>query len=225
MFEQTFAISDLFKLVTLTFIELALSADNAIVLGFLTRRLEQPLRKKALFVGVVSSVLLRALAILMVAFLLSFYWIQLVGAIYLIYLSVQYFAKRRREKTIPESIPSFWKTVLLIECLDLIFAIDSIVAGVAFIGPTEMTINPKLWIVYFGGVIGLLITRFAAHWFSILIDQFPRLGISAHLLIGWVGIELAVNALPWPVPYFAPIFWIGVVALLAAGFVGKKPRC
>ena len=221
-FEQTFALPDLFKVFTLTFLELALSADNAIVLGVLIHTLNENLRQKALYIGAISAIVLRFLAVLSASFLLRYFWIQLIGAAYLLYLSANYFVKRKSTQKTPKKMGSFWKTMLVIEFLDLIFAIDSIVAGVAFVGPSQAAIHPKLWIVYFGGTIGLLVTRYAAHLFSSFIDRFPRLGTSAHLLIGWVGVELAINSLPWTIPYFTPIFWVGVTILLGYGFSCEK---
>lgn len=222
IFGQTFAFSDVPKIFILTFLELALSADNAIILGTLTHSLLPQLRKKALFIGALSSIFLRAAALLSVSFLLQYLWIQLVGAAYLLYLSIRHFAKKRSSSRFPKPTASFWKTVMIIEGLDLIFAIDSIVAGVAFIGPTTSSFHPKLWIVYFGGVIGLVLVRYAAHFFSLLIDRFPRLYTSAYLLIGWVGVELAFNAFSFSMPYYNWLFWGGAFLLLLLGFCSKK---
>lgn len=212
MLEQSFALSDIPRILTLAFLEMLLSADNAIVLGLLARSLPNAHRKKAFFIGLASSFLLRAAAILAVATLLKYSWIQLAGAAYLLYLPLRHFTK----KPLPAASPtahSFWKTVLLIELFDLIFAIDSIVAGVAFI-ETDLS---KLWIVYAGGMIGLIGMRYAAGLFSWLVDRFPRLEHSAYLMVGWIGIKLGLAALSYPLP--SPLFWILLAFFFLLGLI------
>ena len=204
MLHQTFDLTDLPRLFSLVFIELALSADNAVVLGLITHKLAPYLRKKALVIGSLSAFFFRAAAILGASWLLRYAWMQIIGGIYLIYLSINHFCKKKKNSSFQPKEFSFWKTLLLIELLDLAFAIDSILAGIAFISPSNSSskLNPKLWIVYLGGMIGLLSVRYAAHWFSKLIDLFPRLETSAFVLIAWIGLKLCYEALSLPLSIF-----------------------
>lgn len=210
-----FAFSDIPRVFTLTFLEILLSADNAVVLGVLTHSLPPVLRRRALFIGIASSFVLRAAALLGIAVLLESTWFQLLGGAYLVYLSIRYFFKKQKSTDI-KPIRSFWKVVLLIELLDLVFAIDSIVAGIAFINGSFS----KLWIVYLGGMIGLLGMRYAAALFSSLIDRFSKLEQSAYLMVGWIGIKLGLSAFHWSLP--SPLFWSVIAFLFLLGFY--KPR-
>ncbi len=229
MLHQTFDLADLPRVLFLIFIELALSADNAIVLGLLIHRLPSQLHKKALIIGSLSAFFFRAAAILGVGWLLRYVWMQFFGGVYLIYLSVSHFCKKKSDSSLFQSKElSFWKTVLLIELLDLSFAIDSILAGIAFISPAPASteFEAKLWIVYAGGMIGLLGIRYAAHWFSGLISRCPRLEMSAFVLIAWIGLKLCYKGLsPWlsHAPSFEPLFWVVLAAILALGFV-RRPK-
>jgi YkoY family integral membrane protein len=216
MLGQTFSFSDIPRVAILAFLEILLSADNAIVLGLVSSRLPQRLRNRALYIGFLSAWVFRLAGILSVAFLLEYLWIQLAGGLYLLYLSVHHFIKNgNRDPLIPSPKANFWKTVLMIELFDLAFAIDSIIAGVAFIGPSEnhQRFPPKLWIVYIGGMIGVFAIRYAAQFFSTLIHRFPRLETSAYGMIGWIGLKLGVQSLSWTFPYYELIFW-GVLAIL-----------
>lgn len=230
MFGQTFELFDLPRLLILIFIEILLSADNAIVLGVLTHTLPQNLRRKALLIGSVSAFFLRAGALFALSYLLEHLWIQILGGVYLIYISVRHFLKKKQASLItPEGGKDFWKTVLLIELFDLAFAIDSILAGLAFIETTRVGIglNPKLWIVYLGGMIGLFGIRYTAHVFSHLVDRFPRLEPIAYFLVAWIGIKLAYSALDEFFSYhipFEPIFWIVLVLTLISGFIKPKTK-
>ena len=215
MFDQTFALSDIPRVFIVMFLEIILSADNAVVLGVLSHSLPKDERKKALFIGVFSSFILRAGALLAVAILLKYIWIQLLGGIYLLYLSIRYFVKKKNKfKIKPQR--SFWKVVLLIEIMDLVFAMDSIVAGVAFIDG----VLSKLWIVYFGGALGIFWMRYMAGVFSSLIDRFPKIEVSAYLIVGWIGLKLGLSAVQWEIPHL--LFWAVFVILFLLGFYRKK---
>lgn len=222
MFGQTFDFSDIPRIGVLTFLEILLSADNAIVLGVLTAALPPHLRTKALYIGAISAFFFRALALLSISVLLQYQWIQILGALYLLYLSWRHF-KGKKKKIPTLTGHHFWKTVFLIEFFDLAFAFDSIFAGVAFIAvsPSEATFHPKLWIVYVGGMLGLLGIRYAAHLFSLMIHRFPRLETSAHLMIGWIGLKLAYTSFPH-FPSLEPFFWGGVVLLFFVGLIKKQ---
>ncbi len=138
--------------------------------------------------------------------------------------------------------PSFWGTVAVIELTDIAFAVDSILAAIAMIPsvPPSQT-NPKLWVVIAGGMMGVILMRFAAVIFIKLLEKFPRLEFSAYLLVALIGAKLLVdwffNKPPDPAPegWHAPvnfhslhspatwIFWGLMVAFFAIGFLpGKK---
>jgi YkoY family integral membrane protein len=218
---QTFSISDIPTLFFLAFLEIILSADNAIVLGILSHRLPLSFRRKALWIGVVSAFFFRAGALFALSWLLEAIWLQFLGGLYLLYLAAHHFITQKKVK-LPKDTFSFWKTVLLIELFDLAFAIDSILAAVAFIGaPVEGTLPSKLWIVYFGGMLGLIAIRYAAELFSTLIEKFPRLNTSAYLMIGWIGIKLLIVR---SIPQFEPLFWTALILLFLSGWIPLKKK-
>ena len=227
MLGQSFELFDLLRVGLLTFLEITLSADNAVVLGLLVLKLPPEKRQKALTAGLISSLIFRAAALLSVSLLLRFAYIQAIGGLYLVYLLIRHIGSSKSLAT-QETSPSFWKTVLLIEGYDILFAIDSIIAGVALIGPFQQgAINPKLWVVYVGAVIGLIIIRFAAKLFSYLVEQRPRLEKAAYLMIGWIGLKMVIQSIErmWELPswfFFEPIFWVVLVALFAYGLSKRK---
>lgn len=215
MFDQTFALNDIPRIFLLAFLELLLSADNAVILALLTHRLPEKERRKALFIGVASAFILRAGALLSVAFLLKYRWIQLAGAAYLIYIAFHHFWKKEAHQPTPVT-RSFWGVVALIELFDLAFAVDSIIAGIAFVNSD----TSKLWIVYIGGLIGLLCTRVAADVFNRLLHVLPKLETSAYLLVAWVGIKLGAYAFGHPIPY--PLFWAVTALLFLFALIRRK---
>ncbi|MGE0831876.1 MAG: hypothetical protein AB7N99_04370 [Simkaniaceae bacterium] len=225
MMNQTFALVDIPRLITLIFLEGVLSLDNALAIALIVRGLPQEKRQKALFIGVISSIFLRALGVLSAAYLIQLFWVQLIGGLYLVYLAISHLYPRRTGKMKTPKHRSFWTTVILIEFTDFMFAIDSILAGLALIGIAfhPPSLPPKLWIVYVGGISGLLLMRFAAKLFTDFIERFPRLEQGAHLIVGWIGLKLILEVALQKLPVWGEwIFWIGIVAFFALGFLRKR---
>ncbi|WP_420420666.1 TerC family protein [Simkania sp.] len=234
MLDQTFSLIDIPRLLTLTFLEGILSVDNALALALIVRHLPPMEKKKALFVGLISAMILRALGILAAAYLIQIFWIQLAGGAYLLYLACAHLLSynKHKEKKEKAKKPSFWKVVILVELTDFAFAIDSILAGLALIGVhfTPPHLPPKIWIVYFGGIMGIILMRFAARLFTSLIDRYPGLELGAHLIVGWIGLKLILEAsLKAGLPHYTSLptwagtlFWIGVIGFFLSSFFFKK---
>src|SRR5205823_13766510 len=90
----------------------------------------------------------------------------------------------------------FWQTVLVIELTDIAFAVDSIVAAMALVGQQKATdtgTHDKLWVVVTGGMLGVIVMRFAAVLFIKLLEKFPRFEVSAYLLVAVIGFRLLVD--------------------------------
>jgi YkoY family integral membrane protein len=87
------------------------------------------------------------------------------------------------------SMFSFWKMVLIIELTDIAFAVDSILAAMALAGSRQ----DKLWVVVTGGLLGVILMRFAAAVFIRLLDRFPRFEVSAYLLVAVIGLKLVTD--------------------------------
>jgi YkoY family integral membrane protein len=224
MFDQSFALLDIPKIFFLAFLEIILSADNAIVLGILASRLPERLRAKALYIGSISAFFIRAVALFILGFLIQYKFVQILGAAYLFYLSLNYLFKNKKKGFSTEEKNSFWKIVILIELFDVVFAIDSILAGVAFISTNDPHLfHSKIWIVYVGGMIGLLAIRYAAHLFSSILKRFPRMELTAHLMIGWIGIKLVYELFPHPA-IFEPIFWSVLAFLFCLGLIKRQRK-
>ncbi|MES2345156.1 MAG: hypothetical protein V4494_04375 [Chlamydiota bacterium] len=229
MLGQTFDLTDIPRLLALILIEVLLSADNALILAAIVQKLPQHLRNKALIIGATSAIFLRGLAIATVSFILKSRWLQLLGAAYLFYLCIHHFLSKTKSPTGKKPLHSLWKTIIVIELMDLSFAMDSVIAGIAFIvtpesDDTYSLFHPKIWIVYVGGIIGLLMIRYAAGHFIRLIDKFPNLSTSAYLLVGWVAVKLTVSILLPELHHFEYLFWTIFALIFISGLRKKQTQ-
>jgi YkoY family integral membrane protein len=148
----------------------------------------------------------------------------------------------RMRTSVPVSPPKhagFWPTVAVIELTDIAFAIDSILAAIALVGappPGHVGTHPKLWVVIIGGLLGVILMRFAAVLFIRLLERFPRFEMSAYLLVAVIGLKLtadwAANTPEHPhrLDFHDPggwafwVFWLVMMGCFAFGFLPQKDK-
>lgn len=207
---------------TIAALEGLLSTDNALVLAVLVRGLPKEQHRKALLYGIGGAFVFRFLAILSAATLIRYWYLQLIGALYLTYLAVRHFALQASGAPKGRTVQGFWRTVLLVELTDIAFAIDSILAAVA--------LTRNIWLVYTGGVLGLIFMRFAASWFIKLLERFPLLEHSAYLVIGWIAVKLGLEAVSnwqatiggaWHYKLPPLFFWSATFIFFGMGFLRR----
>ena len=92
-------------------LELVLSADNAVALASITKKLNNiDLQKKALNVGIFIALLLRIIVILTAQFFLNFWPVKLIGGLYLITLSISKFVSFDNNSSVDNDISTTYKT-------------------------------------------------------------------------------------------------------------------
>ncbi len=234
-------------LVVLIVLEGLLAADNAVVMAVMVKHLPRVQQKKALFYGLLGAFVFRFAALFMITFLVNIWQIQALGAVYLLFISIKNIYDQRKKDDTAIDVKSrkrsgFWMTVLKVELADIAFALDSMLAAVALavtlpeIGQLHIGgINGAQFLVMLlGGIIGLIIMRFAARQFVVLLEKYPSLETAAFLIVGWVGVKLVVMTLAHPElqiinPEFPhstlwkSTFWIVLVGIALDGyFIGVR---
>lgn len=216
---------DFFLIAVLIFLEGILSVDNALVLAILAKDLPKNDQKKALTYGLGGAFIFRFIALSLVTYLVKWNWVKFIGGGYLVYLAASnlFFSKSKNETKTPEKsqTQNFWKAVFLIELTDIAFALDSILAAVA--------LTHKLWVIYTGGIIGIILMRFAASQFILLIERFPKLERTAYMLVFVIGSKVIIEGFKIPnIDFHAPsepafwTFWGIMGACIGYGFIPHK---
>lgn len=241
----------LWVLLVLIALEGLLAADNAVVMAVMVKHLPKAQRQKALFYGLAGAFLFRFAALFMITLLVDVWQIQALGAAYLLFIAFKHIYDQRKgkEHTVePEATKGsgFWMTVLKVELADIAFAVDSMLAAVALaitlphLGNVDIGgINGGQFAVMLaGGLMGVIIMRFAAHKFVKLLENYPQLETTAFIIVGWVGVKLTVLTLGHEKLGFLPhdfahsttwklIFWavlLGIVVVGALVSIKEKRR-
>lgn len=238
-------------LLVLIVLEGLLAADNALVLAIMVKHLDEKTRKKALFYGLAGAFVFRFASLFAISFLVNVWQVQAIGALYLLFISFNnLFRKSVVKKDLEKGThheesevqqgakgSSFWLTVLKVEIADIAFAVDSILAAVALAVVLPTTNLPYIGgmdgghflVVFTGGFIGLIIMRFAASAFVLLIMRKPGLERAAFLIVGWVGVKLTVYTLSHPalsvlpeyfptLPIWKVTFYLVLISIALAGW-------
>lgn len=230
-------------LLILVGLEGILAADNAVVMAVMVKHLPKDQQRKALFYGLMGAFVFRFASLFLISFLVDVWQVQALGALYLLFIAFhhlykKYAGKSEAEVKKPKKQSGFWVTVLKVEVADIAFAIDSMLAAVAL----AVTLPATGWmkvggidggqfaVMFIGGIIGLVIMRFAANGFVKLLHKRPSLETAAFLIVGWVGVKLAVYTLAHPslgvLDHHFPesavwksIFWVVLIGIAVGAWI------
>jgi YkoY family integral membrane protein len=192
-------LSSLLIIGNIILIESLLSVDNAAVLATMVLKLSRRDRVRALRYGIMGAYIFRGVCLFAASYLVTIWWLKVVGGLYLLYLCVDWWIKRNKKherhglpgtesklyQRISNRIGVLWATVISVELMDMAFSIDNVFAAVAF--------SDNIIIILIGVFIGILAMRFIAQGFVRLIEKYPFLEGCAYIVIGLLGIKLTLS--------------------------------
>jgi len=225
---------------TLVILEGLLSADNALVLAVMVRHLPKEQQKKALFYGLIGAYVFRFLAIGIGTFLVKITWIKVAGGLYLLWIAlsnlfhlefafariggiplIPYIRRKGQEDDgeVENKGLSFWRTVLAVEIMDIAFSIDSVLAAFG--------VSEEVWVLFLGGILGVLMMRGVAQVFLKLIEKFPELEKAAFILIIVIAAKMISGAFGFHVShavFFSILIAIFVGTMIISSIKKKKAQ-
>jgi len=221
-------------------LEAVLSADNAIALAAISRRLHDRARQEtALNLGLLLALVFRIILIVAARWVLNFWPLELAAAAYLLWLCgrhLQLLAEGREEgmpagaesagdsgttgsSQHPGASPlgaSLSSVIATLALTDLAFSLDSVAAAVA--------VSDRLELVIAGGVIGVIALRLTAELFIRWLERFRHLETAGYLAVGLVGLRLLLRL---GRPDLVPPEWLLlllVASLFVWGFSARNPE-
>tara|TARA_B100000965_G_scaffold235647_1_gene197443 strand:+ start:3264 stop:3977 length:714 start_codon:yes stop_codon:yes gene_type:complete len=202
-------------------LELVLSADNAVALASITKKLNNiNLQKKALNIGIFIALLLRILVILTAQFILNFWPVKLVGGLYLISLSISKFisinnydSETNHDSMNYQNNLSLLNVIVLLAVTDLAFSIDSITAAVA--------ISDQFLLVITGATIGVIALRFTSGLFIRWLEIYVNLEKAGYIAVAIIGIKLIFQLVFFNIIIPEYLFFVIMLCLFLWGFSKK----
>ncbi len=188
-------------------LEAVLSADNAIALAAISRRLHDPVRQRqALNLGLLLALVFRLCLIALASWVLAFWPLQLLASAYLLWICGRHLLGQDRNDDEEQPSPgapaatgladhphgghvhhgaSLATVVSTLAFTDLAFSLDSVSAAVA--------VTDRVGLVMVGGVIGIIALRLTAELFMRWLEVFSHLETAGYLAVGLVGLRLLLR--------------------------------
>lgn len=205
------------SLVSVVFINIILSGDNAVVIALASRDLSPDQKKKAIFWGCFLAVLLRVLLVVVATFLMKIPLLQFAGGLALVYIGYHLLAGGKQKKALDVS-DNLGKAIKTILVADFIMSLDNVlaIAGVA----------QGNWLVLgFGLAVSIPLVIFGAQLLSAFMNKWPMLVYVGAGLIAYTAAEMIVSDAEighYLQPYAIVIKVVVTVAVLVLGYWTHK---
>lgn len=177
----------IFSVLEISFIDLILSGDNAVVIALAARSLEPAQRRTGIVLGTAISIVLRVIETGTVGFLLNVPLLGLIAAALLLYVAVKLIlAVDDRQSPQVEAQDNLWSAIRLIVIADVVMSLDNVL-GVASVA------QGNIWLLIFGLLLSMPLLMFGSSALSSLIRRAPMLIPLCGGLLGWVAGEIAIK--------------------------------
>lgn len=209
-------------LLTIIWVNIILSGDNAVVIALAARSLPAHQQKKAVFWGAGAAVIMRIILTIVAVELLKLPYLKLIGGALLLWIAVKLLVPEDDGDDGIESSANLWGAIKTILIADLVMSLDNVI-GVAAAAKGSVVL------LVLGLLISIPLVIFGATMLMKLMERFPVIITIGAGILGWVAGEMAatdpivgdwVNAhaawLHWAAPVAGVVFVVALGKWLAA---------
>lgn len=164
------------------FINILLSGDNAVVIAMACRGLPQRQRFWGIVIGVGVGVILRIIFTGVVAQLMLFPYLKLVGGLALVFIAAKLLVPEDADRDDVEAVGHLWRAVWIVVVADIIMSLDNIIAIAA-------AAQGDFLLIAIGLVVSIPLIVAGAALIMALLDRFPIFVWAGAALLGWVAGE------------------------------------
>ncbi len=169
-------------LLTIVWINIILSGDNAVVIALAARSLPAEQQRKAILFGSGAAVILRIALTVVAAKLLEVSYLQIVGGLLLLWIGAQLLGDDDGGSEDEPSVSTMGAAIRTILIADLVMSLDNVI-GVAAAAKGSTTL------LILGLAISIPLVVFGSAMMIQLMTRFPIVVTFGACLIGWVGGE------------------------------------
>ena len=190
------------SVVTIMWINILLSGDNAVVIAMACRGLPRRQRFWGMIIGAGVAVLLRIVFTGVVAQLMLLPWLKIVGGLALFYIAVKLLVPEDPDENEVEAVQHLWRAIRIVAAADIIMSLDNVIAIAA-------AAQDNYALIIIGLSISIPMIVAGAAVIMTLLDRFPILIWAGAALLGWiVGKVIATD--PVVLGYLAENFGVAV---------------
>jgi len=172
-------------LMTIIWVNIILSGDNAVVIALAARSLPKHQQGKAIFWGAGAAVVLRIILTVAAAELLRFPFLKIVGGLLLLWIGVKLLVPEEGGDDV-ESSDNLIQAIKTILIADLIMSLDNVIAVAA-------AAKGSIVLLVLGLLISIPLVVFGATVLMKIMERFPIIVTIGAALIGCVAGEMLVT--------------------------------
>ena len=214
----------LLTLLSIFFVNILLSGDNALVIALASRDLPAKHKKMATLLGSAGAVGLRIVLTFLTVFLLKIPFLKLVGGLLLFWIAVKLLTNNEEDNKEVEAKDHLWGAVQTIIVADLVMSLDNVVAiaGVA---------KGNMVLVIIGLLTSIPIVIWGSNLISLLMKKWPITITIGAAILGWTAgemvhadkqIEPLLESFTWTSWALPAVF--AVVVVLVGLFLARKAQ-
>src|SRR5215213_2930227 len=173
-------------LMTIIWVNIILSGDNAVVIALAARGLPPHQQKKAIFWGAGAAVALRIVLTLVAVELLKFPYLKLIGGALLLWIAVKLLVPEDDAGEGIDSSSNLFAAIKTILIADLVMSLDNVI-GVA------AAAKGSVLLLVLGLLISIPLVIFGATMLMKLMERYPIIITLGAAILGWVSGEMAVT--------------------------------
>ena len=181
----SFDLAFLSSLLSIIFINLVVSGDNAVVIALAVRSLQKSQRRFGIIFGSAAAVLLRVILTFFAAKLLEVPFLRILGGVLIAWIAVKLFAESSSDDEIHEAT-NIYQAIKIICIADLVMSIDNVLAVA---GASKG--NMFLLLFGLGSSIPLVVGTSAL--LSMLMDKYPIIIYIGAAVLGKVAGEMIIT--------------------------------
>lgn len=210
-------------LMTIIWVNIILSGDNAVVIALACRGLPEGQRRAGMLIGAGVAVALRIVFTLAIAFLLTTPFVKVVGSLLLLWIGAKLVSDDEAgEHDIKES-DRLWDAVRTVAIADAVMSLDNVLAIAA-------VAKGSTFLLVLGLIISIPLIVAGAAIIMKALEKFPILAWAGALLLGWVAGDMFVSD-PFVVERIGeaqshalekPAAVVGALIVLVAGWLMRR---
>ena len=204
-------------ILAITLIDLAMSGDNALVIGMVARGLPRSQRRRAIVFGAGAAVVIRVAAAAVVTLFLTIQYLQLIGGLALVVIAYRLVRPEGGEGPKVREVTTLHAAIVTILAADFAMSLENILGvGAAAHG--------NILLLLFGLGLSIPIVLFGSGVVIGLLDRFPQATWLGALAILWTAADLIVNEPSLAVLHSMPYVGLVLTALFLAIVVAARFR-
>ena len=178
------------------FVDLLLSADNAVVIALACRSLPQNMVKRAMIFGTGAAIVLRILIAAVITVLLSISGLKLIGAVALVLIAVKLMGSETAEeagdgdvdpqKLAAGRLRAMVNAILIVIAADFVMSLDNVIA-IAALARGNVTV------LILGLAMSIPMLMFGSSIIHFLIERYPILVTLGSAFLGYIAGGIAMD--------------------------------